>query len=127
MTDIIEKDLSYKIVGAAYRVRDDLGFGFLEKVYENALVVGLRDIGLIAEQQVPLEVHYLGHVGGTYYADLIVEGRVIVEVKSVERITQLKVSMRPPNPRFRSKMEFLLSCEKKMPNPARMDHWFDGL
>ena len=49
MTDIIEKDLSYKIVGAAYRVRDDLGFGFVEKVYENAFVVGLRDIGLIAE------------------------------------------------------------------------------
>lgn len=92
MTDIIEKDLSYKIVGAAYRVRDDLGFGFLEKVYENAFVVGLRDIGLIAEQQVPLEVHYLGHVVGTYYADLIVEGRVIVEVKSVERIIKAHIA-----------------------------------
>ena len=46
MSEIIEKDLSYKIVGVAYKIRDELGFGFLEKVYENALVVGLRKIGL---------------------------------------------------------------------------------
>jgi GxxExxY protein len=86
MPELIEKELSYQIVGAAYKVRDELGFGFLERVFENALVVGLRDIGIAVGQQAPMEVIYLNHVVGTYYADLVVDGRIIVEVKSVEAI-----------------------------------------
>ncbi len=49
MAEIVEKELSYAIVGEAYKVRDELGTGFLEKVYENALIVGLREIGLRVE------------------------------------------------------------------------------
>ena len=66
MSEILEKDLSYKIVGVAYKVRDELGFGFLEKVYENALAVGLREIGLRVDQQVSMEVQFHGQVVGTY-------------------------------------------------------------
>ena len=92
MSEIVEKELSYRIVGAAYKVRDELGFGFLEKVYENALVVGLREIGVEVVQQVPLEIHYHGHVVGKYFPDVLVEGKVIVEVKSVERIAKEHVA-----------------------------------
>ena len=88
MAEIVEKELSYAIVGEAYKVRDELGTGFLEKVYENALIVGLREIGLIVEQQMPIEVRYYGQIVGTYFADLIVEGRILIEVKVAERISR---------------------------------------
>ncbi len=92
MVNIVEKELSYKIVGVAYQVRDELGFGFLEKVYENALAVGLREVGLHVEQQVPLEVFYHGQLVGNYAPDLLVEGRVIIEVKSVEAIIKAHIA-----------------------------------
>ena len=92
MSEILEKDLSYKIVGVAYKVRDELGFGFLEKVYENALAVGLREIGLRVDQQVSMEVEFHGQVVGTYCADLIVEGRIIVEVKSTEGVIKAYIA-----------------------------------
>lgn len=92
MSEIIEKDLSYKIVGVAYKIRDELGFGFLEKVYENALVVGLREIGLHVDQQVSMDIHFHGQVVGTYCADLVVEGRTIVEVKSTEGIIRAHIA-----------------------------------
>lgn len=88
MSEIVEKELSYKIVGEAYKVRDELGFGYLEKVYENALTVGMREIGLEVSQQVPIQVHYHGHNVGTYLADLIVESRILVELKVAERISR---------------------------------------
>jgi len=88
MAEIVEQELSYAIVGEAYKVRDELGTGFLEKVYENALIVGLREIGLRVEQQVPIEVRYHGQIVGTYFADLIVEGRILIEVKVAERISR---------------------------------------
>ncbi len=88
MAEIVEMELSYAIVGEAYKVRDELGTGFLEKVYENALIVALREIGLRVEQQVPIEVRYHGQMVGTYFADLIVEGRILIEVKVAERISR---------------------------------------
>ena len=92
MPELIEKDLSYAIVGEAYKVRDALGYGFLEKVYENALIVGLREIGLLVEQQFPMEVRYHGVIVGTYYADIVVERRIIIEVKACERIIKAHLS-----------------------------------
>ena len=87
--EIIYKDLSYKIVGLAMQVYNTLGYGFLEKVYENALMVLLRKKGLKAEQQVPLTVYFEGEIVGDYYADIVVEDKIILELKSVEKIIDI--------------------------------------
>jgi len=63
-----------------------LGYGFLEKVYEKALMIELRSRGLSVENQLPLKVRYKEQIVGEYFADLLVEGRVIVEIKSVTNL-----------------------------------------
>jgi GxxExxY protein len=78
--------LTGAVIAAAYEVHNDLGFGFAEKVYENALACELRERGIAFEQQVPLQVHYKGTLVGDYVADLIVDGRVIVETKAVKHL-----------------------------------------
>ena len=71
-----------RIIGAAQTVSNKLGCGFLEKVYENALVVELRRCGLKVEQQREVQVRYREEIVGVYVADLIVEGSVLVELKA---------------------------------------------
>ncbi len=78
-----EADLSERILGAAFKVHNTLGAGFLEKVYENALVHELRKDGIAVEQQRAIQVKYDGILVGVYQADLIVDGRVLVECKAV--------------------------------------------
>jgi GxxExxY protein len=85
---IIYRELSYKIVGLAIQVRKELGYGFLEKVYENALMVLFEENGIKAEQQVPIKVYFHGRVVGNYIADILVEDSIILELKSVENITK---------------------------------------
>jgi GxxExxY protein len=80
------KELTEKIIGCAYRVYNKMGFGFLESVYEKCLMIELRQIGLLAEAQVPINVEYEGEVVGEFFADVLVEGSVILELKSVKRI-----------------------------------------
>lgn len=75
--------LTRAIIGAAHRVSSVLGYGFLEKVYENALRVELLRRGLTVQQQFPLQVRYESEVVGDYVADLIVGNEVIVELKAV--------------------------------------------
>ena len=75
-----------RTIGAAYSVSNELGVGFLERPYENALVHELRLMGLQVEQQVPIKISYKGVVVGEYIADLIVEGCVLVEVKAVKEL-----------------------------------------
>ena len=82
-------DLTYKINGAVFEVNSVLGPGFLEKVYENAIVVELNQIGLRVQAQAPIKVGYKGKCIGEYFTDLLVEGKVIVELKTVERLTGL--------------------------------------
>jgi GxxExxY protein len=82
-------DITYAINGAVFEVNNILGPGFLEKVYENALLVELKTKGLKAENQVPITVSYKGEVVGEYAADLLVEGKVIVELKTVESLDSL--------------------------------------
>lgn len=89
---IIHKDLSYKIVGLAIQVRKELGFGFLEKVYENALMVLLEENGIRAEQQVPIKVNFHGRVIGNYIADILVEDSIILELKTIDRITKYEIA-----------------------------------
>lgn len=77
-------DLTEKIIGAAYDVHRELGQGFAEKVYENALAVRLAEVGVGAVQQQPVRVEFHGHLVGEYVADMVAEGKVIVEVKAVK-------------------------------------------
>ena len=76
-------ELTEKIIGCAYRVSNKLGCGFLEKCYENAMAIELRKAGLRFQQQHPIAVLYDGIVVGEYVADLIVEDRVLIELKTV--------------------------------------------
>ena len=80
---LVEGELTEKILGAAFKVQNTLGMGFLEKVYENALSVELRKCGLTIENQKPFEVRYEGTIVGDYQADLVVARKVIVECKAV--------------------------------------------
>jgi len=82
-------DITYQINGAAFEVSSILGPGFLEKVYENALLVELRKRNLKAENQVPLTVWYKESKVGDYIADLVVEDQVIVELKTVDQLERI--------------------------------------
>ena len=75
--------LTEAIIGAAFRVSNELGAGFIEKVYENSLALELRKLSLEVEQQHPVVVYYDQTVVGEYYADLLVANTVVVEVKAV--------------------------------------------
>ncbi len=79
-------DITERIIGCGYTVSNTLGSGFLEKVYENALVHEMRKNGLRVEQQRPIQVVYDGVVVGDYVADLLVEEEVLVELKAVKAI-----------------------------------------
>lgn len=80
--------ISSRIIGCAFEVGCELGIGYVEKVYENALVHEMRKRGLRVGQQVPLEVHYDGVVVGEFFADLVVEGQVLVELKAAKGIEE---------------------------------------
>ena len=82
-------DLTYSINGAVYKVNNVLGPGFLEKVYERALLFELRSKGIKAESQVPISVRYKNKVVGEYVADIIVDNQVIIELKTVEKIERI--------------------------------------
>ena len=79
-------DITYAINGAVFEINSILGPGFLEKVYENALLIELKHCGLNAKNQVPITVSYKDEVVGEYVADLLVEDKVIVELKTVENL-----------------------------------------
>ncbi|HWF11107.1 MAG TPA: GxxExxY protein [Bryobacteraceae bacterium] len=79
--------LSEKVIGGIFAVSNTLGCGFLEKVYERALVTELRLRGLRVDTQVEFQVLYRGEWAGTYVADLIVGGELVVELKCVERFS----------------------------------------
>jgi len=81
------EELTEKIIGAFYQVYDDLGFGFLERVYERALAVEFGILGLMFERQVPIRVVYRDVLVGEYYADFVVDGKVIVEVKAIRELS----------------------------------------
>ena len=83
---LLEGELTEKILGAAFKVQNTLGAGFLEKVYENALSIELRKCGLAVESQKPFPVRYEGIVVGEYQADLVVSAKVVVECKAVSNL-----------------------------------------
>ena len=71
--NLLYPDLSYQVVGLAMEVHNRLGYGFLEKVYENALMILLRKAGIKAQQQCAIKVSFEGEVIGSYVADIVVE------------------------------------------------------
>lgn len=83
---MIHDDLTGKVLGACFEVSNELGSGFLESVYEKALLVALTDVGLQADSQVPLKVVYRNRVVGDFYADIVVEGTVLLELKAVKAL-----------------------------------------
>ena len=82
-------EITYAINGAVFEVNKVLGSGFLEKVYENALLIELRERGLKAENRIPIKVVYKDKVVGEYIADIFVEGKVILELKAVDRLEKI--------------------------------------
>lgn len=84
--DLLHKEITEKVLGAYYKVYNTLGFGFLEKVYENALMEELAKMGLEVIQQCPIKVHYYKKIVGDYYADIIVNGKVILELKAASEL-----------------------------------------
>lgn len=81
-TDSKHKELTAKIIGCFYKVYNKLGFGFLEKIYENALAYEFEEVGLNFDKQASISVLYEGRVMGEYFADFIVEDKVVVEIKA---------------------------------------------
>lgn len=79
-------ELTGKILGAFFQVQKELGFGFSEKVYEGALEVLLLEMGCVVVRQQDINVYYHGRVVGEYKADLIVNGVVLLELKSVDKL-----------------------------------------
>ena len=87
--DAYYKSLTEQIIGCAYTVGNNLGCGFLERVYEKALAIELVDSGLSIETQEPIKVLYSGNVVGEYFADIIVEDEIILELKAVKVIENI--------------------------------------
>ena len=86
MNRMVDDELTAKIIQACFEVSNELGAGFLESVYEKALVVALAQKGLKVVAQVPMKVKFRGVIVGDYSADLIVEDQVLIELKAVSRI-----------------------------------------
>lgn len=82
----MHSELTEQIINAFYSVYNTLGYGFLEKVYENAMFLELQDMGISVVRQSPISVSYQGQEVGQYFADLLVEDSVIVELKATEAI-----------------------------------------
>ena len=82
----LHSELTSSIIGCAFDVINELGSGFLESVYENAMVVALSQAGLTVQAQQPIAVRFRGKSVGDFYADLLVAGKVLVELKAVKAL-----------------------------------------
>ncbi len=85
---MIHLEITEKIIGCAYRVYNKMGFGFLESVYENCLLIELHKEGLRTDSQVPIKVYYNNEIVGIFVADILVEEVVIIELKSVGKLVK---------------------------------------
>ena len=85
MVEYKYQELTGNIINAAHAVHNKLGYGFLEKVYHNSLLIELQERDLQVETQKPIKVYYNNQIVGDFFADLVVENKVIVEVKSYDK------------------------------------------
>ena len=84
---MLHSELTKEIIGCAFAVLNELGTGFLESVYEKAMVVALSEVGIPVQIQAPINVNFRGKSVGDFYADLLVSKKVIVELKAVSNLT----------------------------------------
>jgi GxxExxY protein len=84
----VHSEFTDQIIGGAYDVYKQLGLGFAEKVYENAMAIKLLQKGLKADQQAPIKVFFEGNVIGDYFADILVNDKVILECKAVSSVSK---------------------------------------
>jgi len=89
---LLHRDLTDKIIGIFYDVYNELGFGFLESVYEDAMVIALKEAGLRVERQVPTLVWFRNKLLSTFEVDLIVNGLIIIELKAVKQIAEAHIA-----------------------------------
>ena len=82
------EEITTKIIGSAYKVYNQLGFGFLESVYKKAMIIDLTKCDFKVEAEKALKVYYDNHIVGDFYADLFVEDEIIVELKSVQNLAK---------------------------------------
>ena len=86
---LLDEALTEKVIGVFFEVYNELGYGFLESVYENAMLKALRDAGLAVRAQQPISVYFRGVVVGEYRADLVVEDRLVLELKALAEIASI--------------------------------------
>jgi len=85
---LLHEDITSLIIKAFYNVYNQLGYGFLEKVYENAMMIELKKLGAIVEKQERIMVYYDDILVGDYFADLFVDNKVIVELKAASHLVE---------------------------------------
>ena len=85
--NVLHSAMTYCVIGLAMEVHNKLGAGFLEKVYENALMVALRRENIVAQQQAPIKIHFENVVVGDYVADILIDGKLILELKAVGSVS----------------------------------------
>ena len=88
MEEYLHNSLTGKIIELFYKVYNELGYGFLEKVYETTLFIELEKAGLKIKRQAPVQVKYDGRIIGEYIADILVENKIILEIKAAKQLTQ---------------------------------------
>lgn len=86
MNEFRHSEITEKIIAAAYTVHKQLGYGFMEKVYKNALLIELENLPFKCKAEVPMQVFYQNRLVGEFFADIIVEDKVVVETKAVSKI-----------------------------------------
>jgi GxxExxY protein len=86
--ELLHKDLTGRIIKAFYKVYNQLGYGFLEKVYQNALYFELKNQGFDCKTQYKIDVYYLDRRVGEYFADIIVDDKIILELKAAESLCE---------------------------------------
>ncbi len=79
--ELVHKDLSYQIVGVLFEVYNDLGYGYKESHYENAIAASFKEKGIIFSRQLPLKIEYKGEIIGKYFLDFLVDSKVVLELK----------------------------------------------
>jgi GxxExxY protein len=89
MTQLKHHHITEKIIGAAYKVHNTLGSGFLEKVYQNSLAIELGSLDFTVDVEKPIKVYYNGEVVGNYIADITVNDKVILEIKAIKELSDI--------------------------------------
>jgi len=82
------EEITHQIIGCAYKVFNQLGFGFLESVYRKSMIIELKNAGLKAEQEQPLKVYYDNEIVGDFYIDILVENQIVLELKAVNYLAK---------------------------------------